>query len=89
MAGESTSIIIFGGTGDLARRKLLPALFQLACKERLPENFRIVGFARRENSDDKFRELMGDSVLRRLGDDWERPRSEICMCHHTLAPLDP
>ena len=32
MAGDATSIVIFGGTGDLAQRKLLPALFQLACK---------------------------------------------------------
>ena len=67
MAGETTSVVIFGGTGDLARRKLLPALFQLWCKGRLPESFRIVGFARRENSDDKFRELMGDAV-REFGD---------------------
>ena len=59
MAGETTTIIIFGGTGDLARRKLLPALFQLWCKGPLPESFRIFGFARRENSDDKFRELWG------------------------------
>ena len=67
MAGETTSVVIFGGTGDLARRKLLPALFQLWCKGRLPESFRIVGFARRENSDDKFREVMGDAV-REFGD---------------------
>ena len=62
MAGEPTTIVILGGTGDLARRKLLPALFQLACKGRLPESFRIIGFARQEYSDDKFRELMGDGM---------------------------
>ena len=83
MAGESTTIVIFGGTGDLnqyqgenyiklnpqrrhpckshfgfslAQRKLLPALFQLACKERLPEGLRILGFARGEYSDNGFRE---------------------------------
>jgi glucose-6-phosphate 1-dehydrogenase len=39
MAGGATSIIIFGATGDLARRKLLPALFQLWCKGRLPAMF--------------------------------------------------
>ena len=61
-AGEPTTIVIFGGTGDLARRKLLPALFQLACKGRLPDRFRIVGFARQEYSDDQFREFMGDGV---------------------------
>ncbi|MDP6131202.1 MAG: hypothetical protein QGI56_06920 [Dehalococcoidia bacterium] len=67
MAGETTTIVIMGGTGDLARRKLLPALFQLGCKGRLPENLRIVGFSRQEYSDDRFRDLMGDSV-RQFGD---------------------
>ena len=67
MAVESTTFVIFGGTGDLAQRKLLPALFQLRCKERLPEKFRIVGFARQELSDDQFRQIMGDAV-REYGD---------------------
>ena len=67
MANETTTVVIFGGTGDLTRRKLLPALFQLACKGRLPESIRIVGVARREYSDEAFRELMGDSV-REFGD---------------------
>ena len=67
MAGETTTIVILGGTGDLARRKLLPALFQLGCKGRLPENLRIVGFSRQEYSDDRFRDLMGDGV-RQFGD---------------------
>ena len=62
MAGEPTTIVIFGSTGDLARRKLLPALFQLACKRRLPNRFRIVGFARQEYSEDGFREFLGDGV---------------------------
>ncbi len=67
MASETTTVVIFGATGDLTRRKLLPALFQLWCKGRLPHSFRIVGFARREYSDDTFRELMGDGV-REFGD---------------------
>ena len=62
MAGESTSVVIFGGTGDLARRKLLPALFQLACKGRLPEGLRIIGFARGDYSDNTFRDFMGNGV---------------------------
>jgi len=62
MAGESTTIVIFGGTGDLAQRKLLPALFQLACKGRLREGLRIIGFARGEYSDNAYREFMGNGV---------------------------
>ena len=62
MAGDPTTIVIFGATGDLTRRKLIPALFQLACKGRLLDQLRIVGFARQEYSDDGFREFMGESV---------------------------
>ncbi len=62
MAGQPTTIVIFGATGDLTRRKLIPALFQLACKGRLPDPLRIVGFGRRDYSDDRFREFMGEGV---------------------------
>ncbi len=62
MAEETTTIVIMGVTGDLARRKLLPALFQLGCKGRLPKGLRVVGFARRDYSDDQFREFMWDGV---------------------------
>ena len=53
----STTLVIFGATGDLARRKLVPALFTLYCKGRLPEDMHIVGFARGEMTDETFREL--------------------------------
>ncbi len=55
MAGEPTTIVIFGATGDLTRRKMIPALFQLACKGRLPDQLRIVGFSSQEYPDDRFR----------------------------------
>ena len=45
---QRTTIIIFGATGDLAQRKLLPALFELSCKGRLLEGTHIVAFARSE-----------------------------------------
>ena len=61
-AGGTTTIVIMGATGDLTRRKLLPALFQLHCKRRLPDRLRIVGFARTPHSDDQFRELMWDGA---------------------------
>ena len=62
MQNPSTSLVILGATGDLARRKLLPALFQLVCKGMLPANFRIVGMARSQYSDDRFREMMWQDV---------------------------
>jgi len=47
--------VIMGGGGDLAKRKLLPAAYNLALDAVLPENFVIFGFGRRELSDDEYR----------------------------------
>lgn len=52
---KPTILVIFGATGDLAQRKLIPSLFDLYLKGALPECFQIVGFARREWSDAEFR----------------------------------
>ncbi len=51
-----TTLVIFGATGDLAQRKLLPALYNLAHDGSLPERFHLVGVARSELSDEQFRE---------------------------------
>jgi glucose-6-phosphate 1-dehydrogenase len=50
-----TTLVIFGATGDLARRKLLPALYNLAHEGALPERFNLVGVSRREQGHDDFR----------------------------------
>jgi glucose-6-phosphate 1-dehydrogenase len=57
-----TTIVIFGATGDLTQRKLIPALFNLCRKNRLPENLRIVGYGRKPWSDDDFRVAMRAGV---------------------------
>src|SRR5262249_10179752 len=49
------SIVIFGASGDLTARKLIPALFHLYLDNQLPKPFRIIGFARREKTDAAFR----------------------------------
>lgn len=51
-------LVIFGVTGDLAHRKLVPALYQLALDGQLPEQLHIIGFARRDWGDDKLRAEM-------------------------------
>ena len=56
------SIIIFGATGDLTHRKILPAFYTLAQQGLLPEEFNIIGFARRDWTDDTFRAEMRPSV---------------------------
>lgn len=62
MKQKPTTIIIFGASGDLTRRKLIPALFNSFCKKRLPEQFNIVGYARRDWDNDHFRELLRDGM---------------------------
>ena len=52
----AATIVIFGGSGDLARRKLVPALFELHCQGQLPPETAIVGFARTVESDDAWRD---------------------------------
>jgi len=59
---DHSALIIFGVTGDLAHRKLLPALYELARQEHLPEHFEIVGFARREWDDLLLRREMESAI---------------------------
>jgi len=56
-------IVLFGATGDLAKRKLLPGMFHLAQVGLMPERFRIVGAARKELGDEEFRELARESIF--------------------------
>ena len=52
---QATTIVIFGASGDLTRRKLIPSLCSLFCKGRLDPEVRIVGMARRNLTDEEFR----------------------------------
>ena len=60
----SHTIIIFGASGDLTSRKLIPSLFQLHRKGRLPAGTRIVGFARTPFSHDEWRAHLGETTAR-------------------------
>jgi len=57
-----TALVIFGATGDLTQRKLLPALYNLAHDEYLPEGFVVVGAARSSLTDDEFRAASYESI---------------------------
>ena len=59
-----TTLVIFGVTGDLALRKLFPAIYNLAHEGSLPERFNLIGFSRRPLSDDDFRAQLEDSIAR-------------------------
>jgi glucose-6-phosphate 1-dehydrogenase len=56
------SLVIFGVTGDLARKKLMPAVYDLANRGLLPPGFSLVGFARRDWADQDFAQIVHDSV---------------------------
>jgi glucose-6-phosphate 1-dehydrogenase len=56
--------VIFGATGDLAHRKLLPALYNLAHEGYLPERFELIGVARREQAHEDFRQIVRESIER-------------------------
>ena len=64
--GEQTNtptiMIVFGGTGDLSRRKLLPALFDLFVADMLPETFKVLGFSRRSITDEEYRAFVRESI---------------------------
>ncbi|MGH3550047.1 MAG: glucose-6-phosphate dehydrogenase, partial [Pseudonocardiaceae bacterium] len=55
-------VVIFGVTGDLSRKKLMPAIYDLANRGLLPPGFALVGFARRDWADENFAELVHDAV---------------------------
>ncbi len=57
-----TALVIFGATGDLARRKLLPALYNLAHEGALPEHFRLVGVSRKEKQHRDYRDECVEAI---------------------------
>jgi glucose-6-phosphate 1-dehydrogenase len=61
IAGPS-GLVIFGVTGDLSRKKLMPAVYDLANRGLLPPGFSLVGFARREWADEDFAQVVHDAV---------------------------
>jgi len=56
------SMVIFGASGDLTQRKLIPALYYLHCERLLPQGFSVIGCAKTPYSIEKFREAMADGV---------------------------
>ena len=63
------TLVIFGATGDLSRKKLLPALFDLYLRGYLPKHFRVVGLSRRELDEAGFRSFVRDALI----EDFQNP----------------
>jgi glucose-6-phosphate 1-dehydrogenase len=65
---DSCAIVIFGASGDLARRKLIPALYELASRQCLARHFAIIGFGRTPLSDDAFRQQAAEALRKYSGE---------------------
>src|SRR5437588_2150529 len=59
---EPCTVVLFGASGDLAKRKVIPAMYDLAVHNSLGPRYAIVGFARTAMSDDSFRGTAGDAA---------------------------
>lgn len=64
---EPATLVIFGVTGDLTHRKLIPAIYRLHAQRLLPESFAVVGVARREWGDEGLRGVVRDSITKVKG----------------------
>ncbi|MCH7522112.1 MAG: glucose-6-phosphate dehydrogenase, partial [Candidatus Marinimicrobia bacterium] len=65
------SIVIFGASGDLTSRKLIPALYLLFCKGRLPDATTVVGMSRSDFSHDQWRNSLAQSTARFVGNKFD------------------
>ena len=71
MKAENCCIVIFGASGDLTYRKLIPALYDLYKIDRLGDNFSVLGVARTELNDESFRQKMYQTLIEHEGGESE------------------
>jgi glucose-6-phosphate 1-dehydrogenase len=71
MSNGALTLVIFGASGDLTARKLVPSLFRLDRKGRLPAELRVVGVSRSPFSDDAYRDKMAGAVREFAKKDWD------------------
>ncbi len=57
-----TAVVIFGASGDLTKRKLIPAVYNLGADNLLPPDFHLIGYGRKEIADDEFRDLAAGAI---------------------------
>ncbi|SJN55567.1 Glucose-6-phosphate 1-dehydrogenase [Vibrio ruber DSM 16370] len=81
---ENSSIVIFGASGDLTYRKLIPALYHLYANNQLPKSFAILGVSRTEYSDDSYRERL-KTTLQELEETVPETLEDFCQHLHYQA----
>lgn len=83
---EPCTVVIFGASGDLTSRKLIPALYHLQLDGLMPQPFRIIGFARRDKTDESFRNELREALDQFsrtqpvVRDVWESFAQQILYC---------
>lgn len=85
---QPTAIVIFGASGDLTQRKLVPALFNLQCKGRMPEKWFVVGCSRSKFTDAAFRERMESGVKAFATDVYDAEKWEAFAPNLFYRPTD-
>jgi glucose-6-phosphate 1-dehydrogenase len=85
---EPCVLVIFGASGDLTQRKLMPALYALAYRHLLPEHFAVVGAARSSLTDDEFRERMQEAVQEHARDDFRQDVWDELASGMRYSPLE-
>lgn len=73
----STGIVVFGATGDLVKRKIIPALVQLSAKNRLPEDYIIIGVGRRELSNEQFHRYVSNLIPPEDQQNWNKVKANV------------
>ncbi len=87
MQSSPTSLIIFGATGDLMAKRIVPALFYLFENEKLPLNFNVVGVSRRDINDNDFREVVAGIVLKHSRGTVDHRRLDRFLDIFTYSPV--
>ncbi len=71
MHKDDFTMVIFGGTGDLARRKLIPALYNMQLEGKLPEKFSVIGLGRKERATADYRKMLSTAVAEYSLQTWD------------------
>ena len=87
---DALILVIFGGSGDLTKRKLMPSLYQLYRKGRMPERFAIVGSARSEYTDESYRERIAGGLKKYLpADEYDEAKAGEFVTHLRYYAMSP
>ena len=88
ISNAPTIFVIFGGTGNLFHRKIVPALFDLFRRGLLPEKFALVGVARRELTDEAFKQTLRNILIQKQGSQSEKIEEFLASAHYHQGLFD-